>query len=98
MSTVAANTTDLFKLIALETISACNRECWFCKFGQPRGGEVVSRMTMELVERIVLNLRDLSYAGRLSWYKINEPLVDKRLPAMIRFAKQCSALLPDGPD
>jgi hypothetical protein len=78
----------IFRMIALETVSSCNRTCWFCKFGQPRGEIEPRWMDEGLVEKIVLELEALRYTGRLSWYKINEPLLDKRLPDFVGFAKE----------
>ncbi|MGE0758443.1 MAG: SPASM domain-containing protein, partial [Pirellulaceae bacterium] len=66
--------------------------CWFCKFGQPRESEPVQRMSWPLIERIVANLQRLEYRGRLSWYKINEPLLDKRLEEILQLSRTS---LPD---
>jgi MoaA/NifB/PqqE/SkfB family radical SAM enzyme len=69
----------IFTALAVETVNACNRDCWFCKFGQPRRDEPVSFMPWSLIKKIVADLRALNFAGRVSWYKINEPLLDKRI-------------------
>ncbi|MCB1864788.1 MAG: SPASM domain-containing protein [Chromatiales bacterium] len=71
--------TDLFKVILIETHNHCNRTCWFCKFGQERQDAEHARMSMETIELIIQNLKELGYDGRVSWFFINEPLLDKRI-------------------
>lgn len=94
MPVSAPTTTALFVAITIETIGACNNACWFCKYGQARyrseGGDPAGsskRMPWETIERIVRNLADFGYDGRVSWYRINEPLLDKRLPEICRLTK-----------
>ena len=77
----------LFNIISVETLGFCNRACWFCKFGQDREDRPPVRMRWETIERIVLNLEDLQYRGRLSWFCINEPLLDKRMTEILRFSR-----------
>ena len=45
-------------------------------------------MPWPTIERIVRNLADLGYDGRVSWYRMNEPLLDKRLPEICRFTRR----------
>jgi sulfatase maturation enzyme AslB (radical SAM superfamily) len=87
--------TPLFQAITIETIGACNYACWFCRYGQARYSAERSdhragskRMAWQTIERIVLNLAELGYDGRVSWYRINEPLLDKRLPEICRITKR----------
>ena len=49
-------------------------------------------MTEEVFERVLEELRRISFKGRFSPYLMNEPLLDKRLPALIARAR---AALPD---
>ncbi len=71
--------TELFQVIKIETHNACNRHCWFCKFGQERRDSRFVQMDWDTIRRILASLRDVNYRGRISWYDINEPLVDKRI-------------------
>ena len=84
--------TELFQCISLETVNVCNRKCHFCKFGQPKGIEPYSRMPMHLIVKILLNLQDLKFTGRVSLFKINEPMMDRRIFDLVRLTK---AILPD---
>lgn len=78
----------LFKVLLIETRNICTRTCWFCKFGQERQDETTSQMDWETIERIVYNLRDLNYEGRVSWFFINEPLLDKRIVEILKFTRK----------
>ena len=44
-------------------------------------------MNWQTIERIVGNLRDLDYRGRISWFWINEPLMDSRILDMISYTR-----------
>jgi radical SAM protein with 4Fe4S-binding SPASM domain len=80
--------TELFKVINIETRNTCTKACWFCKFGLERQDEALMEMDWPTIERIVYNLKDLNYRGRISWYGINEPLLDKRMLDILRFTKR----------
>jgi radical SAM protein with 4Fe4S-binding SPASM domain len=45
-------------------------------------------MTWPVIERIVKNLRDLNYRGRISWFWINEPLMDSRMVEIIKYTRR----------
>jgi radical SAM protein with 4Fe4S-binding SPASM domain len=80
--------TALFQAILVETLNACSRTCWFCKFGQERQDDAVSRMDWPTIRRILENLKDLQYSGRISWYNTNEPLLDRRMPEILRMTRE----------
>jgi radical SAM protein with 4Fe4S-binding SPASM domain len=77
----------LFKIILIETLNVCTRDCWFCKFGQERQDPGRFEMSWDTIEQIVYNLRDLDYRGRVSWFWINEPLMDKRLAEILKLTR-----------
>jgi radical SAM protein with 4Fe4S-binding SPASM domain len=80
--------TELFRAILIETLNICTRKCWFCKFGQERQDEEISRMDWETINKILENLRALQYSGRISWYNINEPLLDRRMVEIVRMTRK----------
>ena len=45
-------------------------------------------MNWQTIERIVGNLRDLDYRGRISWFWINEPLMDSRILDIISYTRR----------
>lgn len=79
---------QLFESVLIETKNVCTRKCWFCKFGQERQDSEVVEMDWNTIERIVYNLRDLDFAGRISWFWINEPLLDKRILEILRLTRE----------
>jgi radical SAM protein with 4Fe4S-binding SPASM domain len=80
--------TELFRAILIETCNTCTRSCWFCKFGQERQDESISRMDWETIHKILENLKSLQYRGRISWYNINEPLMDRRMAEILRLTRE----------
>jgi len=78
---------DLFKAILVETKNICTRTCWFCKYGQERQDDSRVEMDWKTIRLIVENLRDLEYDGRVSWFWINEPLMDKRMVEILRLTR-----------
>jgi radical SAM protein with 4Fe4S-binding SPASM domain len=80
----ASRTPPMFGMIAIETMSGCNYRCSFCPIGtikMPSG-----RMSMELYESLLDQLTD--FTGVIHPYLFNEPLLDRRLPEMVRMAKE----------
>jgi radical SAM protein with 4Fe4S-binding SPASM domain len=78
--------TPLFTRIQIQTVSWCNRSCNFCpsgKFPVPK-----TFMALEVYHRIIDQLSDLHYDGRISPYLMNESLLDKRLPDLIAYARR----------
>lgn len=80
--------TPIFDVILIETHNECTRTCWFCKFGQERQDAHRLQMSWPIIERIVGNLRDLDYRGRISWFWINEPLMDPRILDIIEYTRR----------
>jgi hypothetical protein len=77
----AADATPLFTRIQIQTVSWCNRSCAFCpsgKFPVPK-----TFMAREVYQRLLDQLHDLQFAGRISPYLMNESLLDRRLPELI---------------
>ena len=80
----------LFDIILIETHNICTRRCWFCKFGQKRQDARQQFLPDELIAKIAQELGLLHFAGRISPFGINEPLLDPRLLDIIRlFRSHC---------
>src|SRR5918999_3500602 len=76
----------MFSRIQIQTVSWCNRSCAFCpsgKFPVPK-----TYMPLEVYHRIIDQLHDLDFSGRISPYLMNESLLDKRLPDLITYARR----------
>lgn len=71
-----------FSELAIETTSHCNRHCGFCPVSvAPRGKEV---MDEALFAKLLGELADLKYSGRIALHFFNEPLLDKDIVAKVR--------------
>lgn len=79
----------LFSSIAIEIASKCNRTCHFCPNGYNDQPDVY--METNLIEKVLLELKELKYKGRVEWYIYNEPTRDKRLVDIIAL---CRKILP----
>jgi hypothetical protein len=86
----ATTATPMFTRIQIQTVSWCNRSCAFCpsgKFPVPK-----TSMPLDVYRRIIEQLHDLRFRGRISPYLMNESLLDKRLPDLIAYARaRCPA-------
>ncbi len=76
----------LFSRIQIQTVSWCNRGCAFC----PSGTFPIPKafMPLAIYHRLIDELHDLAFRGRISPYLMNESLLDKRLPELIAYARQ----------
>jgi radical SAM protein with 4Fe4S-binding SPASM domain len=70
--------------VRIETTNHCNASCTFCpreSMGRPK-----ARMDQELFEKIVTECAD-NDCRRIHMHNFGEPLLDRRLPDRIRYAK-----------
>lgn len=82
----------LFHHVEIETINRCNGICSFCPVNAKIESRPYALMEEKLFKKIVDDLAELNYDGRLSLFSNNEPLLDKRI---IEFHKYAREKLPD---
>lgn len=80
-----------FKAVEIEINHDCNRSCAYCPNSRMER-KAKGRMSRELFLRIMTQLRDLSYAGRISYHFYNEPLL---CPDLDHFVSQTREFLPN---
>ena len=73
-----------FIQVNIETNSICTRRCHYCIFGIK--DVPVKKMPDALFFKIIDELRDMKFSGRLSLFELNEPLTDKRIYDFTRYA------------
>jgi radical SAM protein with 4Fe4S-binding SPASM domain len=78
----------IFKSIEIETINRCNGTCSFCPVNRNDDPRPLKKMTRELFEKIIGELSDMRYDGRLNLYSNNEPLIDDRIVEFAEYAKE----------
>ena len=94
---IIINGIPLFDNIQIQTIEFCNLKCDFCpnhyliwdRLDDKRNGTPYKLMSIENYTKLIKNLADLNYSGRISPYLMNEPLMDKeRMVEIIGIAKE----------
>jgi len=79
---------DMFDSTNIETYAYCNRGCSFCfnsdRFSKRKKGV----MTEELWKKIIDELSEIKYLGRISPHFFGEPLLDKRIIQLISYARK----------
>ena len=73
--------------VEIEINHACNRKCSYCP-NSLEERKTKGRMSRELYSRILENLAEISFAGRLSYDFYNEPLLHPDLPYFVEKTKQ----------
>ena len=79
-------------VVNIETINRCNSTCAFCTANIHAEKRPFRQIDMELYKSIIDQLADWGYRGHLTLYGNNEPLLDKRIVEMHRYARE---KLPD---
>lgn len=76
----------VFDAIEIETTAVCNRACSFCP------NSLVGRKKGVMKTHDVLHILDqlgmMRYHGRISLHMYGEPLLDKRLPSLVAYARR----------
>lgn len=76
---------DLFYTILIETNPVCNRKCSYCPNAKnPRKGKLMSE---EIFYKIIDELSEINFKGKICPHFFGEPLLDKRLPKLLKYAK-----------
>ncbi|MCI9531518.1 MAG: glycosyltransferase [Lachnospiraceae bacterium] len=78
----------LFEMIEIETINQCNGTCAFCPVNCRDDTREPRQMGMELFQKIILDLKGISYQGHLALFSNNEPFLDKGLEEKAMFARE----------
>jgi cyclic pyranopterin phosphate synthase len=77
-----------FCSVAIETYGFCNRKCEFCfnhdRFPKREQGI----MKQQTFEKVIDELSQLKYCGWITPVFYGEPLLDKRLPELIKYTKR----------
>lgn len=85
------NNLPLFSYIEIETFSKCNNDCAFCPVNRNADPREHKKMEEDLFHKIIDELADINYTGKLGLYSNNEPFLDTRIE---EFAKYARAKLP----
>lgn len=78
----------LFDAVFFEVRTRCNGHCKFCLASVESDPREDISMPRELFEKVLQDLVDLQYEGRLAFHNNNEPLLFKELPEFVSRAKE----------
>lgn len=82
--TNAINLKDTLKSIELNLANNCNRACSFCPHSLDTYKFKQGLMSLETVEVITQRLIEYDYSNRISVCGFGEPLVNKKIPSIIK--------------
>ncbi|MCU6422208.1 radical SAM/SPASM domain-containing protein [Klebsiella aerogenes] len=77
---------DIFTALDFEINSHCNLECSYCpaSFKNGRGKNL---MPIDTFKKAIDDLSKINYSGRISPHFFGEPLLDERLPDLMRYVR-----------
>ncbi|PID51799.1 MAG: hypothetical protein CR972_05305, partial [Candidatus Moraniibacteriota bacterium] len=84
------HTTDFFNDIDIEVNSSCNRRCAYCPNSISDRGAIKNErlMPVDVYKKIIDELAELDFTGRLSPIFYGEPLLRKDLADLMRYTCQ----------
>lgn len=76
---------NLLDAVEIETTTICNRKCIYCpnsKISRPQ-----TSMEEAIFKKIIDSLAEIGFSGRISPHFYGEPLMDERLPELIKYTR-----------
>lgn len=77
----------LFDHVEIETVNRCNGNCDFCPVSRKNDTREYKEMPQELFEKIIDELAELNYSGKLALFSNNEPFLDEKIIERHRYAR-----------
>ena len=74
--------------IEIETLNRCNGKCSFCPVNVTQPQRKYAKMSEELFEKIIDELAEIKYEGKISLYSNNEPFLDERIIDFHKYARE----------
>lgn len=78
----------LFEMIEIETVNRCNGSCAFCPVNHNADTRELKEMDLGLFQKIILDLKEISYQGHVALFSNNEPFLDPTIEEKAIFARQ----------
>tara|TARA_Y100000768_G_scaffold389040_1_gene391252 strand:- start:6411 stop:7121 length:711 start_codon:yes stop_codon:yes gene_type:complete len=81
---------EFFNTLIIESTTYCNRKCSYCPNSLYERGSEQKQITLdeEVFFKIIDELSELKFSGRILPHLYGEPLLDKRLPLLINYVKK----------
>ena len=78
----------MFSHVEIETINRCNGSCNFCPINKNIDTREYKVMSEELFEKIIQQLADINYSGKLALFSNNEPFLDADILLRHKYARK----------
>jgi len=81
---------DFFDCVNIETATACNRRCSYCPNSIYDRGLIKNQkfLPIETYKKIIDELAEINYSGKICPCSYNEPLLDKRLFDLMKYTRE----------
>lgn len=79
---------SLFSSVEIEIINRCNGECSFCPVNRYTDPRRMKKMDERLFKKIIDELGEMDYTGRLALHSNNEPFLDDRIIEFAKYARE----------
>lgn len=86
---ISPGQTPLFDTVFFEVRTRCNGHCKFCLASVGTDPRNDISMSYELFDKVLIDLADLGFEGRIAFHNNSEPLLFKQLPDFVARAKEC---------
>lgn len=80
--------TPLFRHVNIQTNNRCTRKCHFCYYGIIKELPPIELMPEDLFKKIINELAELNFKGRISLYELNEPMTDERIYKFLNYIRK----------
>ncbi len=78
----------LFSIVEFNIAGNCNRNCSFCPVSNPEIYKKTNEfLAINLFEKIISDLKDINYSGKILFSAFSEPLLHKQIDKLIFIAK-----------
>lgn len=78
----------LFSSVEIEVINRCNGECPFCPVNRHDDPRKMKKMDEALFKKVIDELGEMNYSGRLALHSNNEPFLDNRIIEFAKYARE----------
>lgn len=79
----------VFSIIEFNITGSCNRDCSFCPVSNPNVyTKTNDGLELNLFEKIVKDLKEINYEGKILFSAFSEPLLHKKVEVLIAIAKK----------
>lgn len=78
----------LFSLVEIETLNQCNGNCDFCPVSRKNDNRTVRTMSDAIFKKIIDELSEMNYSGRLTLFGNNEPFLDPDIIERHKYARE----------